>query len=321
MLLEAKNISRDYGRDGVKAEALQRSCLSVGRGDFIAVLGPSGSGKTTLMNLIGLLDRPTFGTVYVHGKRAEDLSDKERSALRNRTFGFVFQTGNLLPRHSVFENTGLPLIYSGMPRKNREERVFSALRRVGLEHRAMHMPAQLSGGEQQRVAIARALVNQPAVILADEPTGALDSESGQSILRLLRDINEAGHAIVMLTHDTSVADRARQVVRLCDGRLEPVSRTATPPLFKTVRDPFPPLAPAGHPETGGGSPEFKTCRGRQAAGPAKHGGPAAAQNRLFRSGRKAAHPAGRKAAAAREKPSSGQRPNGKFQTLRRKPRT
>lgn len=321
MLVEAKNISRSYGKEGLNGEALQRSCLSVRRGDFIAVLGPSGSGKTTLMNLIGLLDRPTFGTVYVHGKRTGDLSDKERSALRNRTFGFVFQSGNLLPRHSVFENAELPLIYGGMPRKSRVERVSSALRSAGLEHRARHMPAQLSAGEQQRAAIARALVNQPGVILADEPTGALGTENGQGILQLLRDINDAGHAIVLLTHDPSVAAHAKQVIRLCDGRLEPVSHPATPPLFKTIRDPFPSLEPAECAATGDGNPEFKTCRGPQAAGPAKQRVLTVAQKRLFRSSRKVAHPSGRKAVAVREKPSSDQPPSGKIQTLRRKPRS
>ncbi len=302
MLLEAKNISRSYGKDGLKVDALQRSSLSIDKGDFIAIMGPSGSGKTTLMNLLGLLDQPSFGTVYVHGKRTGDLTEEQRSALRNQTFGFVFQASNLLPRYTAFENVELPLVYAGVPRRSREERVAEALRSVGVDHRAAHMPAQLSGGEQQRVAIARALVNRPGIILADEPTGALDSERGKTILHLFREINEAGKAIVMVTHDPLVAAHAKHVIRMCDGRIEAAGLSDIPPRFKTSREPVLQLHPAGTSTPGGKGPKFKTCRTPLAAGLDGQRAFTAAQELLFRSCRGADRPTGRKSATKPEKP-------------------
>lgn len=320
MLVEAKNISRSYGRDGLKVDALQRSSLSIDDGDFIAIMGPSGSGKTTLMNLLGLLDRPSFGTVYVRGKQTGGMTEEQRSALRNQTFGFVFQASNLLPRYTAFENVELPLVYAGVPRRSRQERVAEALRSVGVEHRAAHMPAQLSGGEQQRVAIARALVNRPGIILADEPTGALDSERGKTILRLFREINESGRAIVMVTHDPLVAAHAKQVIRMCDGRIDSAGLPDTPPRFKTTREPVLQFQPAETSVTGGKSPEFKTCRTSRAAGLGKQRAFVAARKFLFRSGRGAVPPTGRKSAAKPEEPLPAARIDGKTRSQDGKPR-
>lgn len=320
MLVEAKNISRSYGKDGLKVDALHRSSLSIDNGDFIAIMGPSGSGKTTLMNLLGLLDRPSFGTVYVQGKRTGNLTEEERSALRNRTFGFVFQAINLLPRYTAFENVELPLIYAGVPRRSRKERVAEALRSVGVDHRAAHMPAQLSGGEQQRVAIARALVNQPGIILADEPTGALDSERGETILDLFRKINEAGRAIVMVTHDPLVAARAKQVIRMCDGRIDTGGLPDTSPRFKSIREPVLQLQPAEHSATTEKGPEFKTCRTSRAAGLGTQRAFVVARKYLLRPDRGAVQPTGCKPGAEPEKPLPAARFDGKGPPPAGKPR-
>jgi putative ABC transport system ATP-binding protein len=193
--------------------------LDVADGDFLAIVGPSGSGKSTLMNLLGCLDRPTSGTYRLAGTDVATLPDDELARVRNRTIGFVFQSFNLLPRTTALENVAMPLLYAGVRRTERNRRAHEALARLGLEDRLSHEPSELSGGQQQRVAIARALVTQPAIILADEPTGNLDSASGADVLKLLHELNDAGTTIVLITHDSDVAVAARRSVHVLDGRV------------------------------------------------------------------------------------------------------
>jgi putative ABC transport system ATP-binding protein len=193
--------------------------LDVVPGDFLAIVGPSGSGKSTLMHLLGCLDRPTSGTYRLAGTDVAGLSDDELARVRNRTIGFVFQSFNLLPRTTALENVAMPLLYAGIGRSERLERARDALARLGLEDRLSHEPSELSGGQQQRVAIARALVTRPAIILADEPTGNLDSASGADVLELLHELNDTGTTIVLITHDSDVAVAAKRSVRVRDGRL------------------------------------------------------------------------------------------------------
>ena len=193
--------------------------LDVWQGDFLAVVGPSGSGKSTLMNIIGCLDRPTAGSYRLGGTPIEQLTDDDLARVRGRAIGFVFQSFNLLPRTSALENVATPLLYQGVPRKERYARAAAALERLGLGDRMEHEPSELSGGQQQRVAIARALVGEPALILADEPTGNLDSQSGADVIKLLHELNDAGTTIVMITHDSDVAVQARRQVHVRDGLL------------------------------------------------------------------------------------------------------
>jgi putative ABC transport system ATP-binding protein len=193
--------------------------LDVAPGDFLAIVGPSGSGKSTLMNLLGCLDRPTTGSYRLAGTDVAGLSDDQLARVRNRTIGFVFQSFNLLPRTTALENVAMPLLYAGVGRSERLQRARDALARLGLGDRLTHEPSELSGGQQQRVAIARALVSQPAIILADEPTGNLDSASGRDVLDLLHELNDAGTTIVLITHDSDVAVAAKRSVRVRDGRL------------------------------------------------------------------------------------------------------
>ncbi|MGW3887313.1 ABC transporter ATP-binding protein [Micromonospora chokoriensis] len=216
--IEAVDVSRTYQLDGVSVEALRGVSLVVQPGDYVALVGPSGSGKSTLMHLLGGLDRPTGGRLVIGGRDVNTLAPPEMATLRNETIGFVFQAFHLLPRTSAVENVALPLVYRGVSARRRRERAAAVLGRVGLGHRLDHRPNQMSGGEQQRVAIARALVTEPTVLLADEPTGNLDSVTGAAVLELLERLNaESGVALVMVTHDQEVAARARRRITMRDG--------------------------------------------------------------------------------------------------------
>ena len=218
-LIETRDLSRVYDLDSGRVTALAGVSLEIEAGDLVAVMGPSGSGKSTFMNLIGCLDRPTGGTYHLDGVAAETLTGDALAALRNRKLGFVFQQFNLLPRVDACANVELPMLYAGADRKTRREKALAALDRVGLAERAHHRPMQLSGGQQQRVAIARALVNAPALLLADEPTGALDSRTALEILALFQDLNAEGVTVVLVTHDAEVARHARRLIRFRDGHL------------------------------------------------------------------------------------------------------
>jgi putative ABC transport system ATP-binding protein len=218
---EALDVVRTYQMEGVEVRALRGVSLRIDQGEFVAILGPSGSGKSTLMHLLGCLDRPTTGTLNIGGRDVAKLTDGELAELRNTTIGFVFQSFHLLARTSARENVGLPLVYRGTSRTERRRRAAAALETVGLGHRLDHRPSQLSGGEQQRVAIARALVGDPQVVLADEPTGNLDTKTGHEVMDLLTRLNEEqGVAVVLVTHEPDVAERARRQIHIRDGLVE-----------------------------------------------------------------------------------------------------
>jgi putative ABC transport system ATP-binding protein len=228
MLIEARRISKSYRSDSASVAALQPTSLQIESGEFVAILGPSGSGKSTLMNIIGLLDRPSSGQFLLDGRDCAHLTDDQAARMRNQLIGFVFQAYHLLPRQTVLSNVELPLLYSGVTRAERKLRATRALSAVKLGHRIEHLPSQLSGGEQQRAAIARAIVTKPAIILADEPTGALDSVTGWEILQLLIALNRIGRTIVMVTHDVNIARQASRIVSIRDGNIisdEPVVTT------------------------------------------------------------------------------------------------
>ncbi len=216
----AEDLWRIYELDEQKVEALRGVSLTVERGEFAAIMGPSGSGKSTLMNLIGCLDTPTSGVYRLNGKLVSAMSEDELAFTRNREIGFVFQVFNLLSRASAFRNVELPLIYAGMKKAAREEKARRALERVEMKARMSHKPAELSGGERQRVAVARALVNEPSLLLADEPTGNLDSRTGREILNLFHKIHDQGNTIIMVTHDREVADQAQRIIHIRDGQIE-----------------------------------------------------------------------------------------------------
>ena len=219
--LEAVDVTRTYELDGVSVEALRGVSVAVAPGDYIAVVGPSGSGKSTLMHLLGALDRPSSGTLRVGGRDVASLSQDELARARNETIGFVFQTFQLLARTSAVDNVAMPLVYRGVRRAERRRRAEAALVAVGMGHRLAHLPNQLSGGEQQRVAIARALVGDPQVILADEPTGNLDTRRGAEVIGLLEELNgQRGVALVVVTHDAQLAARAHRQLRMRDGLVE-----------------------------------------------------------------------------------------------------
>ncbi len=222
--IEAEDVSREYALDGVTVPALRGVSFTIDRSDYVAIVGPSGSGKSTLMHLLGGLDRPTSGRLRLDGRDVAELTPTELARLRNETIGFVFQSFHLLPRTSAVDNVALPLVYRGLNARARREKAREMLVKVGLGHRLDHRPNQLSGGEQQRVAIARALVTDPTVLLADEPTGNLDTATGQSVLALLEQLNqEEGVALVLVTHDREVAARARRQISMRDGLIEEIS--------------------------------------------------------------------------------------------------
>lgn len=227
-LIRTVELTKDYRKGGETVHALRSITLEVRRGDFVAIMGPSGSGKSTLMSLLGFLDRPTSGQYSFEGQDVSALGPEALATARRHKIGFVFQNFNLLGRSSAIENAELPLIYAGVGRAERRRRAATALQAVGLAHRQDHWPHQLSGGEQQRVAIARAMVNSPALILADEPTGALDSRTGHGVLALFQLLNRAGMTVVVVTHDQKVGQHANRIVTLEDGRMVADERLATP---------------------------------------------------------------------------------------------
>ncbi len=217
MILNLQNIFKDYQQDKLVVPVLKDVSFQVEEGEYVAIMGPSGSGKTTLMNIIGCLDKPTSGTYELAGENVEALKDKELSDLRLKSIGFVFQSFHLMPRESAAENVALPLSYAGVKKKERRVRANAALERVGLGDRVDFKPTQLSGGQKQRVAIARAMVNNPKILLADEPTGALDQKSGAQVMELFQKLNDEGVTIVMITHDPKIAAHAKRVIRIVDG--------------------------------------------------------------------------------------------------------
>ena len=219
MILELKNIYKNYDQDNLVVPVLKDVSLQVDEGEYVAVMGPSGSGKTTLMNIIGCLDLPTSGSYILDGRPVSELKEKELTKVRRNILGFVFQNFQLMPRESALDNVCLPLIYAGVSKKERKEMGMKALEKVGLADRAAFRPNQLSGGQKQRVAIARAMVNNPKLLLADEPTGALDSKSGKQVLELFDMLNESGVTIVMITHDRKVAERTKRIVHIIDGEI------------------------------------------------------------------------------------------------------
>ena len=223
MVLDLKDICKDYlqGKDSVPV--LKDINLSVDNGEYLAIMGPSGSGKSTLMNIIGCLDRQTSGTFTFDDIDISKCNDRQLSEIRNKKIGFVFQNFNLLPRESAVENVELPLLYAGVPRKERRDIAREALVRVGLEERINFRPTQLSGGQRQRVAIARAMVNNPRLLLADEPTGALDTKSGEQVMELFQNLNDEGVTIVMITHEREIAEHAKRIMFIRDGMLSGIS--------------------------------------------------------------------------------------------------
>jgi len=220
VVIDIENITKDYVMGEEIVHALRGVSLRVHRNEYIAIMGPSGSGKSTLMNMVGCLDTPTSGRYGFNGRNVAEMDDDELAAIRNREIGFVFQTFNLLPRANTLRNVELPLIYAGIDPETREERATQTLIDVGLGDRLHHKPNELSGGQRQRVAIARALVNRPSVILADEPTGNLDSKTGEEIMSLFEDLYRRGNTIILVTHEADIARHARRTVRLRDGLIE-----------------------------------------------------------------------------------------------------
>lgn len=218
-LIELKHIFKIYKLGGEEVYASNDVSLCIGKGEFAAIVGKSGSGKSTLMNIIGALDVPTKGEYYLGGESVREMSDKQLARIRNEMIGFIFQQYNLLPKLNLAENVELPLLYAGIEAGERRARTFDALNKVGLEEKWKNLPGQLSGGQQQRVSIARALAGDPSLILADEPTGALDSKTSREVLDFLKQINEEGNTIVMITHDNSIALEAKRVVRVADGKI------------------------------------------------------------------------------------------------------
>ena len=212
-------ITKSYWMGDEWSPVLRGIDLTIQEGEFLSVLGPSGSGKSTLMNIIGCLDTPTSGEYILHGRRVDDLEPDELARIRNREIGFIFQSFQLLPRQDALSNVELPLVYAGMPRQQRRERAAEMLRRVGRENKMDHLPNQLSGGQQQRVAIARALATNPTILLADEPTGALDQKTGHQVMDLFHELHDEGRTIIMITHDRHIAQNASRLVRILDGVL------------------------------------------------------------------------------------------------------
>lgn len=219
-VIETRDIQKTYRMGVEEVRALKSISIRVERGEYVAFMGPSGSGKSTLMNIIGCLDTPTSGIYILNNKDVSDMSENDLAEIRNKEIGFVFQTFNLLPRASCLENVALPLIYAGFNKSDREEKAFLALKSVGLADRVHHKPNELSGGQRQRVAIARALVNDPSIILADEPTGNLDSKTSRDIMDLFHELHQKGNTIIMVTHEDDIARYAHRIIRLRDGLVE-----------------------------------------------------------------------------------------------------
>ena len=224
LIVEMSNVTKTFGKGSSLIRALDGIDLKIKEGDFIAIIGPSGSGKSTLMNMIGCLDKPTSGVVKIMGKDLNKLNDRETTKLRNRAIGFVFQSFFLLPKTTALENVATPLYYRGMSSREAKKASMRILEKLDLADRYSHMPTELSGGQQQRVAIARALVTEPSLILADEPTGALDSKNGRQVLDLLTNLNKEGKTIVLITHDKEIANRAKKIIKIKDGKIFESSR-------------------------------------------------------------------------------------------------
>lgn len=219
-IIKTREISKVYKMGSEVINALQSISINIEKGEYVAFMGPSGSGKSTLMNIVGCLDTPTSGTYILNNKDVSDMAENELAEIRNKEIGFVFQTFNLLPRASSLDNVALPLIYAGCSKTERDERAYLALESVGLGSRARHKPNELSGGQRQRVAIARALVNNPSIILADEPTGNLDSKTSYDIMGLFQELHDKGNTIIMVTHEDDIAHYAHRIIRLRDGLIE-----------------------------------------------------------------------------------------------------
>jgi putative ABC transport system ATP-binding protein len=220
VIIRTEGLSKTYQLGKQEVKALSELTFTIPRNEFVAIMGPSGSGKSTLLNLLGCLDTPTAGEYYLNGKLASSMSENELADIRNKEIGFIFQVFNLLPRASAFRNVELPLIYSGTHKREREERTRRALEMVEMKDRMNHRPPELSGGERQRVAIARALVNEPSILLADEPTGNLDSRTGREILNLFHKLHDQGNTIIVVTHDKDVALQAQRIIHIKDGQIE-----------------------------------------------------------------------------------------------------
>lgn len=219
-LLELKNIAKKYQIGSEVVNALRSITISIEKGEYVALMGPSGSGKSTLMNIIGCLDTPSNGVYILNNKEVSKMSDDELAEIRNKEIGFIFQTFNLIPRSNALDNVALPLVYAGMKKAERNEKAEQALKDVGLGDRMKHKPNELSGGQRQRVAVARALVNNPSIILADEPTGNLDSKTSEEIMNLFEEIHQHGNTIIVVTHEEDIAQHAHRIVRIKDGAIE-----------------------------------------------------------------------------------------------------
>lgn len=229
-VIKIRDMRKVYDLGRTQVVALAGLNIEVHKNEYVAIMGPSGSGKSTLMNMIGCLDTPTSGEYHLASEPVYEMNDDELALIRNREIGFIFQSFNLLPRTTILRNVELPLVYSGLPREVRVERARNALEKVGLAERINHQPNELSGGQRQRVAIARALVNEPSILLADEPTGNLDSKTGEDIMRLFEDLYQQGHTLLVVTHEDDIANHARRCVRLRDGLVESDEQIAQPHL-------------------------------------------------------------------------------------------
>jgi putative ABC transport system ATP-binding protein len=225
-MIQLRDVYKIYPMGDTEVRALDGVSLEIGEKEFVAVIGQSGSGKSTCMNIIGCLDVPTSGQYFLEGQDVSAMKDDAQALLRNKTLGFVFQQYNLIQKLSIIENVELPLVYRGLPEKERRARAMEALEKVGIAEKHQNLPSQLSGGQQQRVSIARALVGKPSIILADEPTGALDSKTGKDVLRFLRQLNEEGNTIVLISHDMNVAEQASRIISLSDGKIVDDRRTS-----------------------------------------------------------------------------------------------